>query len=70
MSPAQRIAAVLHSRGREVSPARVQSWIDRICKRLEERFKQTVLEETVANLVEHEFKPITMLLHMEFGDAL
>lgn len=70
MTPEQRIAAILHSRGREVLPSEVKGWMVKFCSTAERRFGKYLTEEQLASMIERGVKVPTMVLHLKFGDAL
>lgn len=73
-SPEKRIAAVLHSRGREATQGEIATWIDEMHKLFIKRSKIEVDREDfadeLADAIEDGNKTWTMCLHVRFGDAL
>lgn len=72
MTPAQRIARVLHSRGREATPAEVSAWMDEYRTRTAATrvLVKPPRDDQIARAIERDMPGITMMLHLRFGDSL
>jgi hypothetical protein len=69
-SPAQRIAALLHSRGVETTPEEVAEWLSKYRLHAKVMRQIDVPEDAIADALERGDGMVTMCLHLKFGDAL
>ena len=65
----RRIVALLHSQGREVTPAEVESWLVETSGRFGRSSGATPIVVAIA-LLQGDNKTLTGMLHLRFGDAL
>lgn len=70
MTPEQRIAAVLHSRGLEATTEQVAAWIEKMNGLFREKYGYPLPGEALADAIEDGQSTWTLCLHLEFGDAL
>lgn len=74
MTPQQRIACVLKSRGLEATAEQVDGWIGKMHSRFQAKHSMQVMRDSfadsLADAIEDGQKTWTMCLHVEFGDSL
>lgn len=71
MTPAQRIARLLHERGREVTPEAVTAWMRDYQNGRRSAGKAAPCDDTIAHALESgRALHLVALLHLKFGDDL
>lgn len=65
----RRICAMLHERGREVTPAEVAAWLADIKERYRKIGRDVEGHQITTSLLKGH-KVLTACLHLRFGDAL